>query len=97
MSVPSLSLVAIRQPALIYGADGRVAEANDLAEALADGSLVGSSLAEMIEIFDPRRQDGTHLSAAELPEARVLAGKQAMDLPLLITARDGRTVRIQIQ
>ena len=89
-----LPLAAIRQPAFLYGPDGRIAEANDLAEALAPGRLAGSSVDDTIRIFGHRRPDGTSLSPAELPAGRALAGEEVVDLRLLVTAADGRTLDV---
>jgi PAS domain S-box-containing protein len=94
MSAPLLSLAAIRQPAFLYDADGTVADANDLAEALAGRSLAGSTLAAVVGILNARSPDGTPLSAAEMPVSRVLAGEEAVDVPLVVTAADGRTVHV---
>ncbi len=94
MSVPPLSLAAIRQPAFLYDADGRIAEANDLAEALAGRPLAGRTLAAVVGIFDVRSPDGTPLLAADLPAARALAGEEAVDVPLVVRAADGRTLHV---
>jgi PAS domain S-box-containing protein len=94
MPTPSLSLAAIRQPAFLYNADGRIVEANDLAEALAGRSLAGSTLAAVVGIFDVRSQGGTPLMAAGLPVSRALAGEEAIDVPLVVTAADGRTLHV---
>ncbi len=90
----SVPLAAIRQPAFLYDADGRIAEANDLAEALAGRLLARCSAAEIITAFDLRSPDGTPLSPADLPSARALASGEAVDVPLEVTTADGRTVQI---
>ena len=57
ISAPPLSLAAIRQPAFLYGPDGRIAEANDLAEALVGRSLAGRTTVAVIAILRVRRPD----------------------------------------
>jgi PAS domain S-box-containing protein len=94
MSVPPLTLAAIHQPAFLYGTDGRIAEANDLAEALAGRPLAGCSPAAMVAIFDIRLPDGTPLVSEDLPAIRVLAGEEAGDILFTVTASDGRTVHV---
>ncbi len=94
MTVPPLSLAAIRQPAFLYGPDGRIAEANDLADALAGRPLAGRTLAAVVGLFDVRSPDGTPLMAADLPAARALCGEEAVDVPLAITAADGRILHV---
>ncbi|HIH02539.1 MAG TPA: PAS domain-containing protein [Methanoregulaceae archaeon] len=91
---PQLPLSAIRQPAFLYGPDGRITAANDLAEALAGRPLVGCSAADVIAIFGNRRLDGTLFVPEELPPSRALAGEEAIDVPITVTAADGRTVHI---
>ena len=61
MSIPPLCLVAIRQPAFLYDANGRVAEANEPAEALAGRPLTGYSPVDVINAFDIRSPDETPL------------------------------------
>ncbi len=94
MSAPPLSLAAIRQPAFLYGPDGRIAKANDLAEALAGRTLTGCTAADIIAIFGDRHRDGTLFTPDELPPSRALAGEEAIDVPLSITTSDGRTVHV---
>ncbi len=94
MSVPPLTLAAIRQPAFLLQADGRVASANDLAEALAGRPLAGLTAAEVIAILRLCRPDGTPIVPAELPACRALAGEEAVDVPLAVTASDGRPVHV---
>jgi PAS domain S-box-containing protein len=96
MPVLPLTLDAIRQPAILYDAGGRVVAANDLAEALAGRPLTDCSTADVVAIFDIRRPDGTPLEPPALPAARVLAGEEAIDVPLVVTASDGRPVHILI-
>jgi len=91
MSDLSLFMAAIPQPALLYGPDGRVAEANKRAAALADRPLVGCSPADLIGIFHACSPDGMPLRTAELPAVRALAGEEAIDVPLAITTADGTT------
>ncbi len=94
MASPPLSLAAIRQPAFLYDADGRLAEANDLVDALAGRPLAGRTLAALVGIFDIHSPDGTPLTAADLPAARALDGVEAVDVPLVIRAADGRTLHV---
>ena len=89
-----LTLAAIRQPAFLYDADGRIAEANQEAEALAGRPLAGCSLADAIGIFDLRHPDGTALAPSDLPACRVLAGGVAVDIPFRVTASDGLTLHV---
>ena len=91
---PSLSLVAIRQPAFLYAPDGRIAAANDLAEALAGRPLAGCSAIDIIAHFGHRHPGGRRFVPEELPPSRALAGEEAIDVPIEITAADGRTVHI---
>jgi PAS domain S-box-containing protein len=91
---PSIPLAAIRQPAFLYGADGRIVEANDRAEALAGRSLVGLSVAEKLAIFGMRRRDGSPIPFDDLPVSRALRGEEVVDEPLDVTAADGRTVHV---
>ncbi|MEN6517688.1 MAG: ATP-binding protein [Methanospirillum sp.] len=89
-----LTLAAIRQPAFLFEVDGRIAAANDLAEALAGRPLRDCTAADVIAILRVRRPDGTPIVPAELSVSRALAGEEAIDVPLAITASDGRTVHI---
>ena len=61
MAPPSVPLDAIRHPAVLYDADGRIVAANDLADTLAGRPLTGLSAAEVARIFDVRSPDGTPL------------------------------------
>ncbi len=94
MTSPPLSLGAIRQPAFLYGADGRIAEANDRAELLAGRPLAGCSVADATALFAPRAPGGMPLAPANLPDSRALAGDEALEVPLEITAADGRTISV---
>ncbi len=94
MSVPPLSLAAIRQPAFLYGPDGRIAAANDLAEALAGRPLAGCTAADIVAIFGHRRPDGRPFAPEELPASRALAGEEAIDTSFAVTAPDGRTLHV---
>ena len=91
MTTPPLSLGAIRQPAFLYGADGRIAEANDRAELLAGRPLAGCGVADVAALFAPRAPGGMPLVPTDLPAGRALAGDDAIEVPLEITAADGRT------
>ncbi len=94
MTVPSIPLAAIPPPAFLLGPDGTIVEANDRASALAGRSFAGRTAAAMVGIFDIRAPDGTPLMAADLPSARALAGEEAVDVPLVVTAADGRAVHV---
>ncbi|NLX49316.1 MAG: PAS domain S-box protein [Methanospirillum sp.] len=94
MPVPTHVLAAIRQPALLYGPDGRIAAANDLAEALAGRPLAGCSPAEVVEIFSVRTPAGAPLQPADLPAAAALSGGAVIERPLAITATGGRRLEI---
>ncbi len=94
MTAPPIQLAAIPQPAFLHGPDGGIVEANDRAEALAGRPLAGRTAATMVGIFDIRGPDGTPLMAADLPSAQALAGVEAVDVPLVVTAADGRAVHV---
>jgi PAS domain S-box-containing protein len=91
MPRPSVPLDAIRQPALLFDAEGRIAAANDLAEAVAGRPLAGRSNAEAIRTFRP---DGTPITPAELPACRALSGEVVVDAPLRIVLADGQALDI---
>ena len=90
MPAPHLSLDAIRLPAFLYGPDGTILAANDLAEAFAGRELAGSSAADALAIFTQCRPDGTPLMPAELPVSIALAGEEVIEVPLAVTVADGR-------
>jgi PAS domain S-box-containing protein len=91
----SVPLAAIRQPAFLYDAGGRIAEANDPAEALAGRPLAGRSASDLVEIFDLRSPDGTPFRAADLPATRALAGEETVeDAQLAVRSADGRTTHV---
>jgi PAS domain S-box-containing protein len=94
MPPPSVPLNAIRQPSFLYGRDGAIADANDLAETLAGQRLVGLSPVDVIRTFRHCRRDGTCLAPAELPACRALAGEEVVDDPFAVTLGDGRTIDI---
>ena len=94
MPVPALTLAAIRQPAFLWGVDGRVAEANDRAEALAGGPLAGMAAADVIARFSVRRRDGSPVMPRALPAALALAGEEAVDVPFTITVAGGWTLHV---
>ncbi len=96
MSAPPLSLAAIRQPAFLYGADGTIAEANDLAEALACRPLTGCTAADVIATFSNRQPDGTPFVPGALPPTRALAGEEQVDVPMVVTAADGRDLHLLV-
>jgi PAS domain S-box-containing protein len=89
-----LTLAAIRQPAILFEADGRISAANDLAEALAGRPLRDCTAADVIAVLRVRRPDGTPVVPTELSVSRALAGEEAIDVPLAITASDGRAVHV---
>ena len=94
MPVPAQILAAIRQPAFAYLADGGIGAANDRAEALAGGPLAGMTSADVIACFLVRHRDGPGVAPSDLPAARALAGEEAVDVPLTITAAGGRTMHV---
>jgi len=94
MSVPSLTTAAIPHPAFIHDTDGRIAEANGRAEALAGRPLAGCSSAAVVGIFDIRSTAGSSLTVADLPESRALAGEEAIEVRLTVRGADGRTVHV---
>jgi PAS domain S-box-containing protein len=94
MTVPAIPLAAVPQPAFLHGADGGVVEANGRAEALAGRPLAGRSAAAVVGIFDLRAPDGTPLMAADLPSARALAGEEAVEVPLVVTAPGGFVMHV---
>ncbi len=83
-------LAALRQPAFLYGSDGRITVANDLAEALAGRPLAGFTAADIVAIFGNRHPDGRTFTPEELPPSRALAGEEAIDVPIAITDGEGR-------
>jgi PAS domain S-box-containing protein len=93
MPPPPPLLTAIRQPALLYGPDGTVLAANGPAEALAGRPLGGLRPEEVGVALSLRRRDGAVSGRDEHPVARALAGEAVVDVPLLLTAADGRTLR----
>lgn len=94
MLLPSVPLDAIRLPALLYDAGGRVVAANDRVEALAGRTLVGASIAEIRDAFRQRMPGGAALALDELPASRALRGEEAVGVPLEITAADAQTVPV---
>ena len=94
MPLPSVPLSSIRQPAILFKADGRIAAANDLAEAFAGRSLAGLSAPDVVRLFFHRRFDGSLLLPGELPGTRALGGEEVIEFPLSITAASGRTLDI---
>ncbi len=94
MPAPPLSLAAIRQPAFLYGADGTVAEANDLADGLAGRPLAGMTPTDVVNVLGIRSPGGAPLAPADLPAARALRGEEVVDVPLSVTAAGGRTVHV---
>ena len=94
MSTLQVPFSTLRQPACLYGPDGRIAAANDRAETLAGRPLAGRSIAEAIGIFDIRSSDGAPLVEAAMPVTGALLGEEAVDVPLAVTTADGRTVRV---
>gem|GEM_PF-568519 len=89
-------LMAIRQPIFLYGADGTIAAANDLAETFAGRPVVGMRAGDLIDLFSIAHPDGTPLAPADLPAVRALGGEEAIDLPLTIRAADGRRVSVLV-
>ena len=96
MPLPTVPLEAIRQPALLHDAGGRVVAANDRAELLAGRPLAGATIAEVQALFRLRSPDGTTCPPARLPVARALRGEEVVDLPATVTAADGRRLHVLI-
>ncbi len=92
MPAPSITLAAIRQPALLYDADGRCAEMNEAARALAGRPFIGLMAGEVIGLLDIRGPGGAPLAPDDLPASRVLAGGVAVDVPLTARGAGGRSV-----
>ncbi len=90
----SVPLDAISQPAILYDLEGRIVAANEVAETVAGRPLGGLSAAEVIQILRLRHPDGAPLSLAELPACQALGGTRVIDLPLMVTAANGRTLDI---
>ena len=90
----SVPLDAIRQPALLYDASGHIVASNDRADALAGRPLAGLSIAEKQALLRLRNPGGEEYSPAELPVARALRGEEVVDVPLEVTAPNGRTVHV---
>ncbi|MEN6342963.1 MAG: PAS domain-containing protein [Methanospirillum sp.] len=94
MIPPTVPLDAIRQPAVLYDAGGRIVAANDLAEALAGRPLTDLSAAKVAAIFDVRSPDGTPIPAEWLAAPRAIAGEESVDVPIAVTLPDGRRIEI---
>ncbi len=90
MATPSVPLDAILQPAFVYGAGGRIVAANGPIEELAGRSLDGVTAGGILAIFRNRHPDGTAYLPEELPLSRALRGERPNDLPMIVTAADGR-------
>ncbi len=94
MSASPLPLDAIRQPAILWSADGRIAGANDLAETLAGRPLAGCTAPDLVATLVPRTPGGALLAPGELPAARALGGEEGVRVPLAITAADGAPAQV---
>ena len=94
MSPPFVPLDAIRQPAVLFDASGRIAAANDLARAQAGGPIAALSADEFAGIFDIRSPDGAPFTGAGPMLSRALAGEEVIDAPFTATLADGRTLEI---
>jgi len=94
MTPPFVPLDAIRSPALLYDAGGRIVAANDLAEALAGQPIIGLSAADLAAIFDVRSPDGMPIPAEWLAAPKALAGEESVDVPIAVTLPDGRRIEI---
>jgi PAS domain S-box-containing protein len=81
---------------MLFDPEGRIVAANKAADSLAGRPLAGLTNDEVVRIFRHRRPDGTLLGAGDLPSARVRAGEtgDTVEVPLVITAADGRTLEI---
>ena len=90
MLLPSVPLDAIRQPAFVYTAEGRIVAANGPIQALAGRSLAGCTATEILATFRNRHPDGTPFLPHESPLSRALRDEETTDVPMTITADDGR-------
>ena len=90
MLLPSVPLDAIRQPAFVYAAEGRIVAANSPIQALAGRSLAGCTATDILATFRNRHPDGTPFLPHELPLSRALRDEKTVDVPMTITAADGR-------
>ena len=94
MSVPPLTLAAIRQPAFLFEADGRIAEANDLAEALAGRPLGDCTAADVIAISGSAARTERRSFRPSCPRTGRSQARRRSIVPLAITASDGRAVHV---
>ena len=94
MSASPLPLDAIRQPAILWSVDGRIAGANDLVETLAGRPLAGCTAADLIAAVAARAPGGALLAPGELPASRALGGEEEVRVPLAITAADGAPAQV---
>ena len=96
MPAPSVPLDAVPQPAMLFDAGGRIVAANHAADALAGRPLAGLANDDLVRIFQHRRPDGTPLAPGDLPSTRARTGEDGdtVEVPLVITAADGRALEI---
>lgn len=94
MQPPSVPLDAIRQPAALFDADGRIVAVNEIAGGMADRPLVGFSADELSVYFDVCSPGGAPVSGAGSLIAQVLGGATFADQPVAITLPDGRRLEI---
>ena len=90
MLLPSVPLDAIRQPAFVYAAEGRIVAANGQIQALAGRRprrLHGHRDPRDLPEPTPRRHP---LPPAQVPLSRALRDEETTDVPMTITADDGR-------
>ena len=94
MATPSVPLDAIRQPAVLIDAVGRIIAANELAEAHSTRGLMGLSAEDLTGIFDVRSPDGGPVRDVGSTLSRALAGEVVAGLPFAVTLTDGRRLEI---
>lgn|GEM_PF-1299218 len=90
------SLEGILWPALLYGPNRRIIAANGLAEALAGRALAGAYVATLTGLLHVRRTDCSYVVLPEMPAIRALAGEEVVDLPVSISAANGRRTVILV-
>ena len=81
---------------MLFNTCGRIVAANAAAETLAGRPLAGLADTEALHIFNHRRPDGIPLVPGDLPSARARANGngETVEVPLIITAADGRRLDI---
>ena len=81
MPPSSVPLDAIRQPAFVYAAEGRIVAANSPIQALAGRSLAGCTAANILATFRNRHPDGTPFLPHHLPCPALFATRRRSTSP----------------